>query len=484
MVISMAKLAECRKNAKKNKIINYCNSLFLPAAAAIIFSASSASAMDEAAMLKQMQQMQRQMQQMQQQMNAMKSELEKARSEQKTVAKMAEKINAQKIASTPESDVKITMSPAPKFETADGAYSFKIGGFGQVDAFTSVDDVRDHPDGTNIRRARLNASGTIAKNFKYKLENDFAGNASALTDVYLEYSALEPVTITLGQFKEPFGLDTLTSDLFTTFNERALTTAFSPDRRIGAMVSTYGNNNDIGAWSAAIGGFGSGSSSTASTDDEARDLTARLTLAPFSGKTKALHFGVAGSHRIPDASSDSYSVSSRAENQMTSAAADLAVNTGTISGVDNITLLGLEAAGVYGPFSLQGEYVKADVDRRTAADQQFDGYYVEASYFLTGESRNYQAKTGKFDRVTPKWAINPAEGNWGAWQLAARYSQLDLNDTVIRGGQVDDITLGLRWIPQSNVYITANYIISNTDSFATTANDDPKIWLLRTQFDF
>lgn len=451
--------------------------------ATALLVASPAFALDEAAMLKQMQQMQAQMQAMQRQMEGMKAELAKTKAETKTVQKAADEIKAAKIAKTPESDVKVSLVPAPKFETADGAYSFKLGGFAQVDAFVSDDDRRDHPDGTNIRRARLNVSGTIAKDFKYKLENDFAGNASALTDVYVEYVGFDPVTLTIGQFKEPFGLDTLTSDLFTTFNERGLTHAFSPDRRIGGMVSTYGKNDWTGSWTAAAGFFGSGSSSTASTDDEAHDYTARLTWAPMAEKTKVLHLGVAGSHRVPDASADSFTFSSRPENQLSTSVADFAVNTGAIAGVDNVNLLGLEAAAVYGPFSLQGEYVVADVDRITN-DQQFDGYYAEASYFITGESRNYNPKTARFERVTPKWALKPSEGNWGAFQVAARYSSLDLNDSVIRGGKVDDMTFGLRWIPQPYIAVTANYIRTDTDRFAVTADDDPQTFILRTQVDF
>ncbi len=453
---------------------------------ASIIATAPAFAMDEESMMKQMQQMQKQMQQMQSQMSSMKSELERAKADNKAVVKAAADIKSAKTSKTPESDVKITLSPAPKFETADGNYSFKVGGFAQVDAFASQDDRRDHPDGTNVRRARLNASGTIAHDFKYKIENDFAGNASAMTDVYLEYVGFEPVSIMVGQFKEPFGLDTLTSDLFTTFNERGLTSAFSPDRKIGAMLSTYGRNDSIGAWTAAAGWFGSGTSSTGSTNDEAQDVTARLTWAPIAEKTQVLHFGVAGSHRIPDASTDTYTISSRAENQMTSAAADLAVTTGAIANVESVNLLGLEAAGVYGPFALQGEYNVADVNRYNLTDQRFTGYYAEASYFITGESKNYNAKAGKFDRVTPKWAFNPREkdSGWGAWQVAARYSNLDLNDSVIKGGEIKDVTLGLRWIPQPYVSMTLNYVMQNSDGFAVTPNDDPRIWILRTQFDF
>lgn len=453
--------------------------------ASTVLVSSPAFAIDEAAMMKQMQAMQAQMESMQRQMAGMKAELDKAKSDQKSIARAAEEIKAAKASKTPESDIKITMSPAPKFETADGAYSFKVGGFAQFDAFGSNDDRRDHPDGTNVRRARLNVSGTIAKDWKYKLENDFAGNASAITDAFIEYVALDPVTLTVGQFKEPFGLDTLTSDLFTTFNERALTNAFSPDRRIGIMASSYHPIPSLGTATLAAGWFGSNTASTASTDDEAQDLTGRITWAPFHEKTEVLHLAVAGSHRTPDRSANTYTISSRPENQLSSSAADFAVSTGAIPNVASVDLLGLEAAAVYGPFSLQGEYTKAQLDRyNNTPDVQFDGYYAEASYFITGESRNYNVKSGRFERTSPKWNFKPSEGNWGAWQVATRYSKLDLNDGGVRGGEVEDITLGLNWIPVPYVAVKANYIMTDSDIYSVTPNDNPETWILRAQIDF
>ncbi len=446
-----------------------------------ILASASASADDNAAMQKRLEAMQAQMEAMQREMGKLKEQLAQNKAQ---TAKIEKATNEIKTPKAPENDVKITMDPVPKFETADGAYSFKVGGFAQIDAGVFQDDKKDHPDGTNVRRARLNVSGTIAKDFKYKIENDFAGNASALTDVYLEYAGLKPTSITVGQFKEPFGLETLTSDLFVDFAERASTNLFSPDRKIGVMVNSSGKIDSLGAWTVALGGFGSGTSSTTSSDDEARDITGRITYAPIADKTQVLHLGVAVSHRIPDSSTDSFSFSSRAENQLSSTSSDLSVNTGTITNVDSVNLLGLEAAGVYGPFSVQGEYVRASVNRNSGVEPTFGGYYVEASYFLTGESRNYNASSGRFDRVKPKWPLSLSQGGWGAWQVMARYSDLDLNDKTILGGELRDTTFGIKWLPNGYTMITANYIMSNSDSHAVTPNDDPHIFLLRTQFDF
>ncbi len=462
--------------------------LLLASTALITISLSAPSfADDNAQMLAQLKAMQAQMASMQKEMDKLKQQLAKNKTQATKTEKIATETRQpkpQENAKAPENNIKITMNPAPKIETADGAYSFKVGGFAQIDAGMFNDDRKDHPDGTNVRRARLSVSGTIANDFNYKIENDFAGNSSAITDAYLEYTGLKPASFMIGQFKEPFGLETLTSDLFTDFVERSSTNLFSPDRRIGAMASANGELAPIGFWTASLGAFGSGTASTASTDDESRDITGRLTWAPIAGKTEALHLGIAGSHRIPDSATDSFSFSSRAENQLSSASSDLSVNTGTITNVDSVNLLGLEAAAVYGPASLQGEYVRAAVNRNTGIEPTFGGYYVEASYFITGESRNYNAATGRFDRVKPKWPVNFKSGNYGAWQVMARYSNLDLNDKTFHGGELRDTTLGIKWLPNSNIMITANYIMSNSDNFAVTPNDDPKIWILRTQFDF
>lgn len=468
--------------------------LSMGVALAALMAASPAFAADDA-VLKQLKAMQAQMEKLQKEVGTLKKELAAAKSDaseaqatavkaKETAAKAEAKAAPATVVRSGEkasgSDVKITMAPAPKFETADGQYSFKLGGFGQVDAGAFSDDIRDHPDGTNIRRARLNVTGTIAKDWKYKLENDFAGNTSAITDAYIEYAGFNNLSLTAGQFKEPFGLETLTSDLFTSFMERASVFAFAPDRNLGFQVMAN-DNSAIGAWTAAVGFFGSGTG-VASTDDESNDLTGRLTLAPLAEKDEVIHLGIAGSRRTPDSATSSYRVQSRSENRFDTAQA---VDTGAIANVDHTNLLGLEAAAVWGPASIQGEYMRSEVSRESGfSDLSYDGYYAEASYFLTGESRNYVAKQGKFDRVTPKDPFSLSEGGTGAWQIAARYGVLDLNDAPVNGGELKDITLAVRWYPQANLSFMANYVHADTDATAVTPNDDPDIYMIRAQYDF
>jgi len=130
-----------------------------------------------------------------------------------------------------------------------------------------------------------------------------------------------------------------------------------------------------------------------------------------------------------------------------------------------------------GPFSLQGEYIHSAVDSEQAGDPDFSGFYAYASYFLTGEHRPYKNTAGKFSRVKPK--KNFGAGGPGAWELAARYSHLDLNDEDIEGGELDDITVGLNWYLNPNTRIMWNYVHTDLDGVG-----DADAFQMRAQVDF
>lgn len=505
------------------------NFMLIALSAAMLSTTSAAHAGDNAAIMAKLQEMQSQMLKMQKEMDGLKAELAEAKSrkvaaageqqkeqpaskkelkalqaelaESKAAAKAARKtaeearkaVHDLPVATVPadsgkkDDDVIITMDPGPKLETRDGAYSFRMGGFAQTDVGFFNDDVRDQPDGTSIRRARLYATGVIDRDWNYKIDYDFVNTSttnpilpSGLNDTYLQYTGFRPVTVTLGHFREPFGLETLTSDTWTMFMERALPFMFSPDRNIGMAVATSGAVHEKGAWTATVGAFGSRNNAY-SSDDEAHDATARITYAPIATRDEVLHFGVAASRRIPDAADDQFRFQTRFENRFSTAQA---IDTFAITRVDNVDLLGLEFSGVEGPFSVQAEYVRAMVDRQGFHDENFDSYYGELAYAFTGESKNYLPSLGKFDRIVPKHKLDPKNGHWGAWQVAGRWSEADLNGVNIRGGHLRDFTLGLRWIPHKHLLFMANYVHAYTDRFAPTPNDDPELWMMRAQFDF
>jgi phosphate-selective porin OprO/OprP len=135
------------------------------------------------------------------------------------------------------------------------------------------------------------------------------------------------------------------------------------------------------------------------------------------------------------------------------------VDTGNIPGdVQYFSLFGAELAGVYGPLSFQGEYIRTDVDRSVGDSLVFDGYYGYMSWFMTGESRNYKADEGIFDILVPQKPFSLTTGGLGAWELGARFSEIDLNDDGVSGGRERDITAGLNWYPNPYIRFMANYI--------------------------
>jgi len=359
---------------------------------------------------------------------------------------------------------KISTKGGIKAKSADGDFSFQFGGRVMVDAGYSNEDVAKLESGTEFRRLRMFAKGTLYKDWGYKVQVDYSDDALAIKDAYINY---KPWGLTVGNFKQPLSLEELTSSKYITFMERSLPTAFATSHRIGAGIKKGGQN-----WSAAASVYGSDSED----DDDGNEgygFGARVTFAPVAQKTRAVHLGAAIAREEPKDSNNQVRFRARPEFH---AAALRIVDTGTINDVDNIQKYGLEAAAVAGPFSIQGEYLKANVNREGGLeDYDFDGAYVSASYFLTGESRPYSAKKGKFGRVKPK-------AKSGAWELGLRYSTIDLDDGAIQGGEEDNWTVGLNWYVNPHVRIMANYI--DVDAEVAGVDDNPNIFALRTQIDF
>lgn len=157
-------------------------------------------------------------------------------------------------------------------------------------------------------------------------------------------------------------------------------------------------------------------------------------------------------------------------------------DTGAID-ADRVHVFSAEAACGYGPFSLQGEYAAAVVDGAGLGGLCLNGFYVQASYFLTGEHRPYDTGTGIFRGVQPKRSFL-SDGGWGAWELAGRYSSLDLNDGALPASArtMQDLTVGLNWYLSPNVRLGWNYIRSCIDGSDTS--DTADIFLMRLQIAF
>jgi phosphate-selective porin OprO/OprP len=401
-----------------------------------------------AAIQQQLDTMRQQMTQMASQIASLQAQLDEARA--KAAAGRAEGALPAAAPKTPEASPveQVAWKGAPELTSPDG-WSFKPRGRLQFDAgwLGSPVGIADRSTGfgSEVRRAYLGLDGKIPGGFGYRAEIDVAQSTVEITDLYLTYSPSKALTLTLGQHKPFWGLEEMTSDLFTSFTERAaINTAFGYERRLGASA----------AWSRGAvlvqgGVFTDNVADLGNDEDNSVSVDGRAVFMPrlLGGQ---LHLG--GSvhhHELNDsASSVRYRVRPFIHTP------DLRfIDTGAIPARSE-TGYGLEAAWIGGPFHASGEVHWQTVDRLAAPNPTFFGGYAEAGLFLTrGDTRGYKA--GTFDRTRPAHSLG--EGGAGAVELNLRYDYLDLNDAGVIGGRQNGYEAAIVWSPTPFTRFVANY---------------------------
>lgn len=366
--------------------------------------------------------------------------------------------------------------------------------FGQ--SASSVGEFGDAQDTVYFRTARIFLEGSGFDVFGYKIEMDFAGRDSddeqltKFKDVYMHVDELPLFDrVQLGHFKEPFSLEEMTSSRFMTFMERGTLNVFSPGRNIGIAGYRYSANQRA---TLALGGFRTMQDDPpyAADDDGGYAFTVRGTYLPWydeaTGGRGLLHTGLGYSYRDVD------DPIQRIRGRPEVAVGPYAVDTGDFGNVNDIQLINPEVAFVYGPFSAQAEYLAAFYDN-AGADADFHGAYVYVSYFLTGENRVYNRKKGAFDRVRPFenfFRVCTLDGDTatgrGAWELAYRYSWLDLDDAEaqVLGGTTSDHTVGVNWYLNPYMRLMFNYVHSQVSPANNAPDNDMNIFEMRAQVDF
>jgi len=348
-----------------------------------------------------------------------------------------------------------------RVESADGQFKLKFGGRLQNDwMWGSGDDeledaVGEIVSGNEFRRARLFFSGTVFSNVEFKVQYDFTGGDVDFKDVYLGITNLPFGTLRIGHFKEPFSLEELTSSKYLTFLERSLPNIFSPSRNTGFAILGHSGNERL-TWGAGVftdaDDYGE-----AKSHGDTYNFSARVTFLPWLEGSDLLHVGF-GYHYQGIQEGGGIRYRQRPEVHLTHRFLDtrsFAANSANIFGV--------EGALVYGLLSLQGEVMTALVDAPDYGDPNLNGYYVYGSFFLTpGDHRRYKKSTGAFDRVRPSRPFMPGGGT-GAWEVAVRYSHLELSDGLIEGGILNSVSVALNWYLNSVTRFMFNYVYADRE---------------------
>jgi phosphate-selective porin OprO/OprP len=416
-------------------------------------------------------------------------------------------------------DAKAKTTPIIEFKdgftikTPDNSFSAKLGGWIAYDlAFFDQDKslinaIGDEQDGTGFRSARLKITGNWYENVQYAVEYEFAGengtDTPAFFDTYVQFNNIPFIggttgSLRAGHYREPFSLEELTSQPARMFLERSLASVYYPSRNPGVQWSqALLGESKLERLAYQIGVFKSADnwpSATDSDEDQGYNITARITGTPwmqYNGQ-RLLHLGAGYSHRNPDGAILGWNV--RPETRLSPFRY---VNADAGAGVpppapfrlrdaraDNVGLYNAEAALLFGPLLVQGEYTRADVATTFDGDRTFDGYYVQAGYVLTGDNRVYNFAQGRFDRPKPKnnMAWGKAQGGWGAWEVAARYSHVDLSDGGVFGGEQSSVTAGINWFLNPMTKVTLNYVWNDVEHDLYDGNFD--YLQLRLHLDF
>jgi len=436
--------------------------------------------------------------------------------------KTASSANVQTVREQVSAQPTVTLSNArPTITTADGNFKFAVRTLVQFDAAHYSESPRtatnDLGSGANFRRARLGVEGTAFKDWNYALTGEFGGSggeSAILNQAYLEYAGWkpfgleEPIRLRIGAWATPSGLEDATSNTEELFLERAaiaeLVRGFATgDGRTGVGATARGAR-----WyaSAVLTGKVVGVPATAEFDQQSGFAT-RIAFNPIHGADYDVHIGANLQGILNPADTTAGPVSTRAvrlqERPELRVSGTRLVDTGAISS-DGLTAYGLEGGASWRNFYAAGEWYQVDVNRQAIPpaaspfDPSFSGWYLQGAWTITGERHAWTNANGGFVGVRPAKPFDRAKGSWGAWEIAARYSVLDLNDHAgvfgrpapaggIRGGEQKITTVGLNWYPNSVVRFLLDYQwadVKRLNAAGADIGEDVNMLSFRTQYAF
>jgi len=353
--------------------------------------------------------------------------------------------------------------------SADGAFTLALRGTVQFDMAYFAQG-RNPPSvdlnsGTNFRRAQFGFVGTLWRDWAYNFTYDFGGNGveqrGYLYRAYIEYDGFKPIGIRAGAFSAYDSMEDATGGANLAMMERptAVTIARSiagGSGREGVEIFAQGERYLV---SLALTG---GKTTDAATFDEQQGLVGRVAwLAVDRGDLKwllnadATHVLKVGD--IAPGIPNSVQLSAGPE---LSVDGSRTVDTGFLD-ARHVTEFGMETALSLGRLFGQGGWFHYNIERRSAApNPDFQGWYAMATWSLSGESRPYDPVTASFHGLMP--AAPLGKDGFGAWELAARYSKMDLDYLPgltggVAGGKQTIWSVGLNWYPNQTIRFLLDY---------------------------
>lgn len=396
-----------------------------------------------------------------------------------------------------EADAAAAVAAEKKAAAAENTnkWTTRLGGHAQLDYVMWPDAdpaIVDAENYVSYRRLRLVADGTGYDQFDFRLQltlepgQGAAASIHASPEVKDAYVSMNEIPglgrVRIGNFFVPFSLEQVTNDTNNIFSERSIPSepVFAASREVGIALYNCTEDQSI-TW--ATGMFFDGFSDTFKTrfgDRQGYRLSGRLTGLPYdAGDGRHLiHVGTGVLHTRDHDGMVRFQTRPQVQR------GPLLMDTGLIPG-QSYTTGNLEAAVVWGAFTVQAEGFWSSVDVDAGPSQTVQGAYVHASYFLTGESRQFErfgqhgAQFGR-NRPDSPFKLTGTQQGPGAWELKTRWSNLDLGN--LGGGEYNDFTLGMNWYWSDRTRWMMDWIhpVTSAGSLLGETQSD----LLALRFDF
>lgn len=358
----------------------------------------------------------------------------------------------------------------------------------------------DIEDGTGFRRARLAAVGNLTERVSYTFEVDFAQAQARFVDLWAQVDDTPFGNLRIGRYRQPFGMTEMTSVRELSFLERPTVFALAPFRQTGIMLFDTAIDENL-TW--AVSGFRGISDNFGNVygDNGGYGTAERITFLPFQdGDSRLVHLGLG--HSFIDPARDQLLYASQNgvfvgqnPNLGPSGLSVLPlvnvppfVNSGVFD-VDHVQLYNVEGGAAWGSAAWQAEYRWSDIQAPTGERALVHGGYMELRYVLTGEAIPYNRKAGVFGRVQPHCPVDFAKGHFGAWELAARISTIDLNplldlpDAPGPGRRLTSFDAGLNWYLWNYAKLQFNWLNGHLND-RTFGNSVSNTYAARLQVDF
>lgn len=374
-------------------------------------------------------------------------------------------------------------------KSADGNFEFKLRGLLQADSRTFIgDNSAAGVSGTGLddeyllRRVRPTFEGTLFGKYDFRFTPDFAPEAANVQDAYINARFKPWFKVQAGKFKVPVGLERLQSGGDLRFVERSyVTNSLLPNRDIGVQLHGDLFEGRLSYAAGVFDGVSDGGSNATNRDNgnasKDKEYAARLFTEPFKGQDsflEGLGFGIAGT--TSDYKRDGYlNPTYRTPGQLS-----LFTYNAAVIGDGKQTRVSPQLYYYNGPFGLISEYARVKHDVARGANSEtlaHDGWQVAATYVLTGEQNSFKG-------ITPKNDFDLDKGGWGAWELAARYSELNIDDKAFAGPAgtrlagatsttkgAESWALGVNWYLNKFVKLQTTYEQTRFDSAFANVRD-------------